>query len=202
MSDTSTTERVKPHSDWPAYLPDEPRTETIDALGRRNTGRTPLYTPEIGSEICDRLAQGDTLQAIISDMGINSRAVVYNWTERYPAFLDAFSRARGKQADAFADDVVHVSDTEEDPRRAKNRMDARMWAAAKLKPRQYGDTKHVQVDHTVTLTDDQLDARLAALSKQAGVVIDGEFDVVVQHDEPEMLECDHNVAPHDGSKDT
>jgi hypothetical protein len=201
MSDTSTTERQGRGKQY------SHAGESTASLGTAYwtpaaTGRPSEYSLERAAEVLDRLASGESLTRICRDDHMPVKTTVYKWLRERPPFMDQYQRARVDQADSMFDDIVQISDDDDDPRRAKVRIDARMWAAARLRPKVYGDTKHVQVDHTVTLTDDQLDARLAALSRQAGVVIDGEFDVVVQHDEPEMLECDHNTAPQGGGKDT
>lgn len=62
------------------------------------------------------------------------------------AFLDQYVRARENQADHYADEIVDISDTEEDWQRARIRIDARKWVASKLKSKAYGD--RVTNEHT------------------------------------------------------
>jgi hypothetical protein len=123
---------------------------------------------------------------------------VYTWLRERPSFLDHYERARQSQADSLFDDVIDISDTEDDPRRAKVRIDARIWAAGKLKPKKYGDTKHIQVDQTITLTDDQLDQKIAQLARQTGVTIEAEYTDVTDQN----ALCDHNSGASDGQGDT
>jgi hypothetical protein len=76
-----------------------------------------------------------------------------------PSFLDQYVRAREEQAESMADEIVAIAD--ETPETApvfdkegnqlsikldsayiqwqKNRIDARKWTAAKLRPKKYGE---------------------------------------------------------------
>ena len=52
-------------------------------------------------------------------------------------------RAREKQADFYADEIITIADTEPDAAIARVRIDARKWTASKLRPKVYGDrVKH------------------------------------------------------------
>jgi hypothetical protein len=88
-----------------------------------------------------------------------SQQTVYTWLLRHPEFLDMYTRAREEQAETHADLIVSIAD--ETPATVevrdkdgnvldikldsayiawqKNRIEARKWTAAKLKPRKYGD---------------------------------------------------------------
>lgn len=59
-------------------------------------------------------------------------------------FAEKYARAREDQADHYADEIIGIADTEEDPNRARVRVDARKWVASKLKPKNYGE----KVAHT------------------------------------------------------
>lgn len=162
------------------------------------TGRPSEYTDERAQEICHRIASGESLTRICQSEDMPSKPTVYKWLRERRGFLDLYSHARDQQADSLFDDIVHISDEDDDPRRAKVRIDARIWAASKLKPKKYGDTKHIQVDQTITLTDDQLDQRIAQLARQTGVTIDAEYvDVTDQN-----VLCDHNSDGSDSTPDT
>jgi hypothetical protein len=59
--------------------------------------------------------------------------------QRFPSFSEAYARAREAQQDTFAGQIIDIADTDDDPQRARNRIDARKWHAAKTAPRKYGD---------------------------------------------------------------
>ena len=116
-----------------------------DSSSVNKGGRPTLYSLEIALEICDRIADGESLVKICS---------VYEWLLRYKEFADIYARAREDQADTLADEIHAISD--ELPQQIvddkgktrydsayvqwqKNRVDARKWVAAKLKPKKYSD---------------------------------------------------------------
>ena len=45
----------------------------------------------------------------------------------------------------MADEIIQIADAEPDASKARNRIQARQWAASKLKPGQYGDTASLKV---------------------------------------------------------
>jgi len=48
------------------------------------------YTQEIGSTICDRLFDGETLSEICRDAAMPDKPTVMRWLAQYPKFLDEF----------------------------------------------------------------------------------------------------------------
>lgn len=134
------------------------------------TGRPSSYTPKIADEICRRLAEGESLRSICEEKAMPSRESVRRWLLDNETFRGQYARAREDQADAYADDVVRIADLELDPNRARVRIDARKWAAGKLKPKVYGDkvvNEHSGPDgtpiETVALTPAEVAQRSAFL---------------------------------------
>ena len=125
-----------------------------DSTSVNKGGRPTLYSLEIALEICDRIADGESLVKICSDPKMPKKTAVYEWLLRYKEFADIYARAREDQADTLADEIHAISD--EKPEQIvddkgktrydsafvqwqKNRVDARKWVAAKLKPKKYSD---------------------------------------------------------------
>ena len=125
------------------------------------TGRPSTYTPEIAAIICDRISRGESLKAICNSPGIPDQVVVYGWLGRQPEFAQMYARAREDQADTLADEIAALAD--EEPRMVvddkgvaridsawvqwqKNRVEARKWVAAKLKPKKWGERIQVAGD--------------------------------------------------------
>ena len=118
-------------------------------------GRPTLYSLEIALEICDRIADGESLVKICSDAKMPKKTAVYEWLLRHKEFAEIYARAREDQADTLADEIHAIAD--ELPQQVvdekgnatrydsayvqwqKNRVDARKWVAAKLKPKKYSD---------------------------------------------------------------
>ena len=125
-----------------------------DSSSVNKGGRPTLYSLEIALEICDRIADGESLVKICSDPKMPKKTAVYEWLLRHKEFADIYARAREDQADTLADEIHAISD--ELPQQIvddkgktryasayvqwqKNRVDARKWVAAKLKPKKYSD---------------------------------------------------------------
>lgn len=99
-----------------------------------------MYPPEIRDAILERIAGGESLSAICRSEDMPGMSVVFTWLKADSDFSEKYARAREAQADALFDDILRIADDpDEDPRRSKLRIDARMWAASKLKPKVYGD---------------------------------------------------------------
>lgn len=103
------------------------------------TGRPSDYSEELALEICELLSDGKTLVEITAMERMPNRATVYRWTEKHEAFRDMYTRAREFQADSHADEVTHIADNAKDAALARVQIDARKWAAAKGRPKRYGD---------------------------------------------------------------
>jgi len=97
------------------------------------------YSEEMVKKICELIADGNALHQISKMEGMPGNSAIYSWLEKYPSFAEQYARAREKQADLFAAQIVTIADTATDANIARLRMDARKWAASKIAPKKYGD---------------------------------------------------------------
>lgn len=104
-------------------------------------GRPSDFTQELADRICARLADGDSLRKVCKSEDMPDKATVFRWLRTNEAFCDQYTRAKEESADSWADDIVDIADGEPsaDVQRDRLRVDARKWAASKLKPKKYGD---------------------------------------------------------------
>jgi hypothetical protein len=119
------------------------------------TGRPTLKTPELCKEICERVAKGETLTAILAEPGMPAWSSVHDWRHADESFRQALMRAREQQAEVWAEEMLSISDdelpTHEAIGRARLRMQSRQWFAGKYnsqfadKPTQVGVNIGVQV---------------------------------------------------------
>ena len=145
--------RTKPRK--PAKPPVNP-----DQTPKKKTGRPTLYNEQLAAEICTRIVKGESLRNICRDAGMPNIDTIYVWLGKYPIFAEQYTRAREEQADTLADEIQALSD-EAPPmvlgkygevidtgwlQWQRQRIDARKWVAAKLKPRKYGDRVAVAGD--------------------------------------------------------
>jgi hypothetical protein len=142
-------------------------TETTEK--KRPVGRPTDYNLDVAAAICDRIALGEQVVKICADPDMPGRTTVYQWLGTNEEFAIMYTRAREQRAELYAEEIVDIADNDRDYNKARVRIDARKWAAAKLNQKVYGDK--ITVDGTVKggVDDKQLESRLAVLLRKAGV---------------------------------
>jgi hypothetical protein len=127
---------------------------------KRPIGRPSLFATELGDEICNRIADGESLRAICAEVEMPDKATVFRWlsAEGNKDFRNQYIRAREAQADSLVDDILLIADDARNDwmkrngenatgyqengealRRSALRIDARKWLAGKMAPKKYGD---------------------------------------------------------------
>lgn len=107
---------------------------------KRNIGRPSSYSEEIADEICEAIAKGEALHKLCEERDdFPAEGSVYRWLEKHENFREKYTRARERQAERRAEELILIADTEKDAAIARNRIEARKWIAAKLLPKKYGD---------------------------------------------------------------
>lgn len=133
------------------------KTETAAALVVDvKPKRDPFFTdPESINEFCDYIAAGGNMAAFCRERGLKYNAVDW-WVEQNDTRSQMYARACARRADVLADEIIAISDeavveTKYEGEEiklvldatavARNRLrvDARKWAASKLRPSKYGD---------------------------------------------------------------
>jgi hypothetical protein len=126
-------------------------------------GRPSIYSQDIATIICAKIADGHSLRKICREEGIPSLTTVFEWLAAKPDFAEQYARAREAQADAFADDMQDIADTPPamtadgkidagDVADKRLRIDTRKWIASKLKPKKYGDKIEQEIKGDMSLT--------------------------------------------------
>jgi len=107
-------------------------------------GRSSTFAEEIASEICSRLAEGETLRSICRDDRMPHFNTVYDWVEADASFAVRIARARATGHEAIAESCIDIADGgTEDPARDKLRVWTRMQLLSKWSPKRYGEAKRV-----------------------------------------------------------
>ena len=121
-------------------------------------GRHSEYTEKVALQLCELIAGGLALKDVCEIEGMPARTTAYKWLADNEDFAIMYTRAREERAELIADEVITIADTEPDPHKARVRIDARKWWAAKVNPKKYGDKMQVGGDadnpikHAVELT--------------------------------------------------
>lgn len=124
--------------------------------GVNKGGRPSLYSKEMAERICELVATHAVGLKTICEMYPDLPAVetINGWRMK-DEFSLLYARAKLRQADLFADEILYIADNvERDKIKLKNgetvtnlehinrsrlRIDTRKWLASKLLPKQYGD---------------------------------------------------------------
>ncbi len=112
----------------------------------------PLTTAlAIMDEICDRIAEGQSLRFICESNHLPTTTTIKRWLRENEDFRAQYARAREEQANHYADVIVEISDTEKDAALARVRVDARKWVASKLLPKVYGDRQQLEMSGSIDI---------------------------------------------------
>ena len=114
-------------------------------------GRPTDYTEEIGLEICEKLALGNSLNRITQMDSMPSISTVYRWHRQFPEFRKKYELAREDQVETFADELIIIADNTESDQVQRDRLkiDTRKWIAERMKPKKYGAKSEMDVNHNI-----------------------------------------------------
>lgn len=155
-------------------------------------GRKSDFTQKTADAICERLSQGQSLREICRADDMPCATAVFKWLATFPDFAQQYARAKTAGIEALAEDILDIADDAtndwmerqnadgentgwqfngEAARRSQIRIDARKWLLSKLAPKKYGDKLAIggadDLPPLKTMTDEQLEARIAALQAKA-----------------------------------
>ncbi len=159
----------------------------------RKRGRPTIYSAKLATQICLKLAIGESLVEICREDKTPSYATVMRWLlEDYPpddpraGFRGRYARAREAQAELYADEMVEIADDDSGDvlydldghpvqattvriQRHRLRVDTRKWIVSKLLPR-YADKGREAVDTPSIPTETEvLDDR--ELARQVALIL-------------------------------
>jgi hypothetical protein len=119
------------------------------------SGSKPVrYSDKVFASICEEIAQGRSLRSICTAKDMPSVGTVMRWLaeDEGGELREQYARARDAQSDVIADEILMIADTEDDPQKARVRIDARKWLAGKMKPKVYGDKQTVEHQGGVSIS--------------------------------------------------
>jgi len=109
-------------------------------MGGKGSGPSSTYTPELGAEICRRLASGESLRSICRDEGMPDESTVREWGRSIADFYPQYARAREDQMSSWGEEVLLIADDPSgDFNRDRLRVDTRKWLMSKIAPKVWGD---------------------------------------------------------------
>jgi hypothetical protein len=106
--------------------------------------------------------EGESVVDFLRDVGLEPQTF-YDTLKKYPDLQDAYADAKRFRAEILANEIVKIADTEDDPQKARNRIQARQWFASKVAPRDWGDRMDINITQTIDIGSALADARARAL---------------------------------------
>jgi hypothetical protein len=149
-------------------------------------GRPSDYTPETAGLICEQIAEGLSIRTICKEEDMPCMSTIFKWLNIYPEFTEQYARAKEAQADAFAEELLDISDdgsndwlkvhhgdddkevgwrvNGEAIQRSRLRVDSRKWLMGKMKPKKYGE----KLAHTGADGEGPIEFKLTRAGKPNG----------------------------------
>lgn len=114
-------------------------------------GRPTKYTKELGTLICTKIAEGNSLRNVCKGDDMPDRGTVHEWLldKEKEEFYHQYEKACNTRAENMFDEleqIADLSDNTESPMRSRLRVDTRKWYLSKVMPKKFGDK--IDVDHT------------------------------------------------------
>jgi hypothetical protein len=124
-----------------------------------------LYTQELADEICERLANGESLNSIGKTEGFPHATTIYRWAlDTEHPFAEKYAQARKIGYAHLAEELLEIADDGSNDfverknkdgetfkavdhdhiARSRLRVDTRKWLLSKMLPKVYGD----RIEHT------------------------------------------------------
>lgn len=113
-----------------------------------------MYTPDLGLQICELIAEGETLKDICEQEGMPTRQTVHRWVIAFPEFGRAYAAARELSAYSMEEEALMTGRntvrlagqmTSQQVRAAEVHMNQLRWSAARRNAKVYSERAAVQV---------------------------------------------------------
>lgn len=148
----------------------------------KKNGRPSKYTDKLADEICQMIAQGQSVRSICAKKDMISMQTFFRWRRENEKFREQYARACEERSYAYAEDIIEIADNatndymeklegdgyifnSENVQRSRLRIDTRKWLMSKLNPKVYGDKLDMTTngnDIGVTLSASQAEQLLNA----------------------------------------
>lgn len=116
------------------------------------------------------ILSGSTIAKACEQAGI-SHQQLYRLLCSERELAESYARVMEMRADKWADETIEIADTDPDPNRARNRIGARQWGAAKTHAKKYGERVDLNINSQISISNALNEARqrLRPMSDQLDV---------------------------------
>ena len=119
---------------------------------------------EVFEDIIKGISEGKTLRSLFSELSVHPMDLA-TYLSEVPDAQEKYDKARVINTETLAEDVISIADTEIDPARARNMIEARKWYASKLHPSKYGERIDINITKTVDIGSALIEARSRAITQ-------------------------------------
>ena len=133
-------------------------------------GRPSKFCPEIAEAIIQHIIGGGHMSKLKELYGMEP-ATIWSWRQRHPDFNEQVARAEEARAELWSDQLIEIADTDEDPQRARVRIEARWKVIGSLLYRRYGVKQQIDINQNVNVAVIQAE-QLMQLSQRGRETID------------------------------
>lgn len=117
---------------------------------------------ERAQEVIEAIVEGHSLKDALASVGMG-KTTFYRYVESDFNLQTALARAEKIRADTLADETVAIADSDDNPLRARNRIESRKWLASVYNRQKYGESIDLSVTNRVNLVDVINEARARAV---------------------------------------
>lgn len=131
-----------------------------------NIGRPTIFTPEMGDDICQHIADGLSVRKVCEIDGMPKMTTIFRWLAdgEHEVFRTQYEKSREIGLEVHADSILEIADTPLEGVETKImadggvevkkgdmlghrrlQIDARKWVLSKLLPKKYGDKMNVDM---------------------------------------------------------
>lgn len=123
--------------------------------GAKPVGRPSKFTQTLADDICERIANGESLRNICRDAAMPNQDTVHSWLNKDKEFSEQYTRARARQEDSYFEDLIEIADgvipDAAEVAKARVQIDARKWVLSRMNPKKYGDKVQTELSGAVQI---------------------------------------------------
>ena len=123
--------------------------------GAKPVGRPSKFTQTLADNICERIANGESLRNICRDAAMPNQDTVHSWLNKDKEFSEQYTRARARQEDSYFEDLIEIADgvipDAAEVAKARVQIDARKWVLSRMNPKKYGDKVQTELSGAVQI---------------------------------------------------
>lgn len=113
-------------------------------------------------KVIESITEMETLKNALKIHKISS-SKFFKMIHAEPKLETSYSLAQCAKTELIVEDIIEIADTDIDPQRARNRIDARKWYASKMKPNKFGDRLDINLNQTIDIRGVLEEAKRRAL---------------------------------------